>query len=151
MIFLLPLIAWIFCLIAGGTTAPVEMRSPDSDQPATEALSGIDQLPVARFQCRPVYPFGLQRQGVSGSAVIGFIVDTDGNVRDPRVLKATHREFGVAALKAVSQWKFRPGSKSGHRVKTRMAVPVIFELQDPAPVTLTSRDGKSPRSPSDSL
>jgi TonB family protein len=110
-----------------------------------EAQSSFAHLPPGRsFDDK--FVFGI----LDGSRVTGFIVATDGHVRDPRVLKATHREFGVAALKAASQWKFRPGFKAGRRVNTRMEVPVIFDLQDAASVPPACPDGKHAPPPSDS-
>ncbi len=150
MIFLLPFIVWIFGLAGGGSAPPDEMPWSDSDDLATEAMATVDQLPVARFQSRPAYPFMLWRRGVSGSAEIGFIVDTDGNVRDPFVRRATHEEFGVAAVKAVSRWKFRPAFKAGHPVNTRMSVPVIFNIQDSVPPVPDKAAGKSRPPPSGS-
>ena len=44
---------------------------------------------------------------------------------------ATTPEFGDAALKAVSQWRFLPRVKDGQPVATKVALPLIFK--PPAP------------------
>ncbi len=91
-------------------------------------ISKLDQTPVARFQARPQYPFALRRGGVAGEAVVDFIVDTNGDVRNAYAIRATHADFGKAAVAAVEQWKFKPGRKGGRDVNTHMQVPIVFTL-----------------------
>ena len=94
-------------------------------------LDDGDQLPVPLVQTTPIYPFELRKAGISGYAVIGFVVDRDGNVRDAYVIKATHEAFGQMALACVSNWKFEPGRKAGRLVNVRMSVPIRFDLSPP--------------------
>lgn len=89
--------------------------------------------PVARFQAAPSYPFELRKARVSGEALVEFIVTANGTVRDPRVVKATHAEFGDAAVAAVHKWQFHPGMLNGKPVDTKMIVPLVFDL-DPQPL-----------------
>lgn len=91
-------------------------------------LASLDQIPVARFQARPVYPSEMRRAGVNGQVIVGFIVDAQGNVRDARAVRSTQRDFESAAIEAVLKWKFRPGKKGGVAVNTRMQVPIGFTL-----------------------
>lgn len=91
-------------------------------------LASLDQIPVARFQARPVYPSEMRRAGVNGQVIVGFIVDAQGNVRDAQSVRSTHRDFETAAIEAVMKWKFRPGKKGGVAVNTRMQVPIGFTL-----------------------
>ena len=93
-------------------------------------LDQLDQIPVARFQQKPIYPYEMQREGMNGEVNVGFIVDVNGDVRDAYTISSTRREFEAAAVQAVSKWKFRPGRKGGHAVNTRMSVPVVFNIQD---------------------
>ena len=93
-------------------------------------LDQLDQIPVARFQQKPIYPYEMQREGMNGEVNVGFIVDLNGDVRDAYVMNSTRREFEAAAVQAVSKWKFRPGRKGGKPVNTRMSVPVVFNIQD---------------------
>lgn len=93
-------------------------------------LSDLDQKPVPTFQPAPTFPFEMKRAGISGDVLVGFIVDTEGNVRDPYVIKSSQREFESAAIQGVLRWKFRPGRKGGRAVNTRMQVPLGFTLND---------------------
>jgi protein TonB len=91
-------------------------------------LSQLDQIPVARIQQAPIYPYEMRRDGITGRVNVGFIVDVNGDVRDAYVIDSTHDEFNNSAVQAVSNWKFRPGRRGGHVVNTRMSVPILFNI-----------------------
>jgi periplasmic protein TonB len=114
---------------ASRSTAPIA-AAPIAADPNVRAfdISLLDQPPVARFQTPPQYPFELRRQKVTGEAVVDFIVDTEGNVRNAYAIRSTHPEFGDAAVQAVVKWKFKPGRKGGRDVNTHMQVPLVFTL-----------------------
>lgn len=93
-------------------------------------IKNLDQQPVAKVQQKPAYPFEMRRAGINGEVTVQFIVDTNGDVRDPFVVKSSQREFEAAAIQAVSKWKFRPGRRGGRSVNTRMVVPMVFSLNN---------------------
>jgi protein TonB len=55
-----------------------------------------------------------------------FQVDTSGRVVDPRVAKSTDPAFDRAALEAVRQWRFEPGTRDGEPVQFKMKIPITF-------------------------
>jgi protein TonB len=93
-------------------------------------ISKLDQVPVARVQVKPQYPFEMRRSGVGGEVIVDFIVDTNGEVRNAYAARSTQHEFESAAVQAVSRWKFRPGKKGGRAVNTHMQVPIVFTLNE---------------------
>lgn len=93
-------------------------------------LANLDQIPSPRFQAKPVYPFEMRRAGITGDVLVGFIVDSNGDVREAYAIKSTQREFEAAAIQAVSKWKFRPGKKGGRSVNTKMQVPIVFSITE---------------------
>lgn len=93
-------------------------------------LANLDQQPSPRFQSKPVYPFEMRRAGITGEVLVGFIVDSNGDVREAYAIRSTQREFEAAAIQAVSKWKFRPGKKGGRNVNTRMQVPIVFSITE---------------------
>ena len=60
----------------------------------------------------------------SGEATVAFVVDVDGNAPNVQIAKATSKEFGDIAKKAVEQWKFSPGMMNGKPVAVRMMFPL---------------------------
>jgi len=93
-------------------------------------IKNLDQQPVAKFRSKPAYPFDMRRQGISGQVLIGFIIDSNGDVRDPYIIKSSQREFEGPALQAIVRWKFKPGRKGGRAVATRVSQPLSFSLND---------------------
>lgn len=91
-------------------------------------INELDQIPQATVQLPPKYPYEMQRQQVEGTVLLGFIVDSQGTVRDPYVVSSPQIEFNGPALQAILKWRFRPGRKSGKYVSTRMQLPMVFKL-----------------------
>ena len=93
-------------------------------------VSLLDQIPVAKFQPPPTYPFEMRRAGISGEVVVDFIITPAGEVWNAYAIRFTRPEFAAPAVTAVSKWKFRPGKKGGRAVYTHMQVPIGFTLSD---------------------
>ncbi len=102
-----------------GVSGPSLLRSIDLDNP-----------PHARVQGAPTYPFDAKRTGLGGEVTVEFMVDEGGYVREPRVTHSTDRVFEESAVRAVARWRFEPGKRAGQIVRFRMAVPIVFSLQD---------------------
>jgi len=89
----------------------------------------IDQKPVAIDQANPVYPSELKKLGVEGRVVVDFVVAADGGVVDAHAVSFTNSGFADAAVKAVSEWVFKPGQKTGRSVNTRMNALITFSVK----------------------
>ncbi len=90
----------------------------------------LDNPPRTRFQAAPLYPPEARRGGMSGTVTVEFVVDESGVVVDPRVSSSSDRIFEEASLRAVSKWRFEPGRHHGRIVRFRMAVPLVFSLNE---------------------
>lgn len=90
----------------------------------------LDNSPRTRFQVAPIYPFEAKKSGVSGQVTVEFGVDENGLVFNPRVVSSTDRVFEEASLRAVAKWRFEPGRRDGKVVRFRMAVPLVFTLNE---------------------
>ncbi len=82
-------------------------------------LANLDESPVVRVPVKPNYPIEMSRAGINGEVLVGLIIDAEGNVQNPYVIRSSHREFEAEALRAVTRWKFKPGRKNGVNVSTR--------------------------------
>jgi len=89
------------------------------------SLADLDQQPRVVYQPGPSLTAELKRKA-PGTVYIIFIVDERGRVDSPQVQKSTDPIFERAALSAVKQWKFDPGTRNGKPVRFRMRVPVTF-------------------------
>lgn len=94
-------------------------------------IKDLDQQPVVRANAPVNYPFEMKRAGIEGEVVVEFIVDVEGNVRNPFVVRSTQREFDSAALQSIVKWKFKPGRKGGKNVNTaRVQLPIRFTINE---------------------
>lgn len=67
---------------------------------------------------------------------LAFVVDQEGKVSSQQVLKSTDAGFERAALDAIGQWRFEPGTRDGEPVvmETRIPIPFVDEyLRDLLP------------------
>lgn len=93
-------------------------------------LSDLDRIPQAVSQTPPSYPPNMRNGADEEVVVLNFVVDTDGNVREPRVVQSTNSDFDRSAINGVLKWKFKPGMKGGRKVATLMEVPLKFVVTD---------------------
>ena len=93
------------------------------------ALDNVDRAAVLMMLPNPEYPPDLRKAGVTGSAIISFVVEIDGRTSELVVKTATHPDFGTAALAALKRARFRPASVGGRPVRVRMEMPLRFPMQ----------------------
>lgn len=106
---------------------------PDIDalpvEPERTYVPGGDvKAPVLISAPPPVYPRPAIASRVEGEVVVSCIIDTSGSVRDVRVVRSAHFLLAPAAVDAVQQWRFRPGSLHGKNVTTIFQLTVTFKL-----------------------
>jgi TonB family protein len=91
-------------------------------------IGGAMRPPLQTKKVNPVYPPIAQAARVSGVVILEVLVDEQGKVRDPRVLRSIPL-LDQAALDAVSQWEYQPVLLNGAPVSVIMTVTVEFSLQ----------------------
>jgi len=92
--------------------------------------SDLDNPPRVQAQVAPQFPVEARSRGLAGQVVVEFVVDETGRVIEPRVVRSSDPLFNEATLRAVARWRFEPGRRHGSLVRFRMAVPVMFNLND---------------------
>lgn len=76
-----------------------------------------------------VYPEVAIKNGVQGTVVIRFIVDKNGEIIEPEIVRDIGAKCGEAALKVVkSMPKWNPGTQKGKAVKVQFNLPIKFSL-----------------------
>ena len=85
--------------------------------------------PIPVRQVRPQYPAAAQRAKIQGLVSIECVVLPDGTVGNVRVLEPLDPGLDKAAIKAVKQWRFKPGTKGGKTVPVRVSIDMTFTLR----------------------
>ncbi|CAM5186977.1 energy transducer TonB [Alishewanella longhuensis] len=82
---------------------------PSTATPSPEQLASSQKMATPIVRIEPRYPVTAAQQGVTGWVQLGFTIDNNGMVEQPKVL-AAHPEgiFDVEALRAVSKWRYSP-------------------------------------------
>jgi TonB family protein len=78
---------------------------------------------------RPVYPTAMQQARISGVVVLESVLTPTGCVARARVLRSVALGLDIAAMRAVSRWRFTPTLVDGVPVPVIMTVTVNFTLQ----------------------
>lgn len=78
-------------------------------------------------QRSPVFPSAMRDRLNQGEAVIQILIDEEGKVHLPRIVKATDPAFGYAAMQAVVEWRFEPPKVGGKTAVVRVQVPFMFK------------------------
>ena len=93
---------------------------------------------------RALYPAEARAQNISGTAVIAFIVEPNGMLNRPEVLRDPGGGIGLSALRSVvgmgREVLWRPAIKDGKPVRFRFVLPIRFRLEEPKPYVVIGRD-----------
>jgi protein TonB len=78
----------------------------------------------------PKYTSAAMRARVQGTVVIEVVILPDGSVGRARIKESLDDQFGLddAALDAIGQWEFEPGTFQGTPAPVLMLVKVEFRL-----------------------
>jgi periplasmic protein TonB len=92
--------------------------------------SGVSS-PEVIFEKRPAYTADAMRARIQGAAWVSAIVLPDGTVGGAHVVRSLDSTFGLdeEAVKAVKQWRFRPGTRLGKAVPVEIVVEVTFTMR----------------------
>jgi TonB family protein len=121
--------------LAGGALRPetgghaLDAASRRADGSSAAALpGGMAPAALASGSPMPEYPPALRSDGVSGTVLAEFVVDSTGRA-DPstlEVLRSDNQLFTMAVRRALPNMRFIPAESSGHRVSQRLQLPFTF-------------------------
>lgn len=108
---------------------------PPSDDEEEDFFVVVETMPqleggLADLQRKVKYPEMARRAGIEGRVTVQFIVNEQGRVENPRVIRGIGGGCDEAALAAVKQAKFSPGMQRGRPVRVQYSLPIVFRLQN---------------------
>ena len=125
------------------TAKPVEVKYIPAE--VTEKLQGtpffevVEQMPeypggmaaaLEYIQKNMRYPETAKKNGTQGRVTVQFIVDKEGNVTEPKVIRAVDKDLDAEAIRLIGTMpKWKPGMQKGQAVAVKYTLPVMFRLE----------------------
>lgn len=115
----------------------LEMPPPPEEEEEEEEdfFVVVEQMPklkggLAKLQGCVNYPEMARKAGIEGRVIVQFIVNENGNVEEPRVVRGIGGGADKEAVRCVKQADFQPGRQRGNPVRVQYSLPVVFKLQN---------------------
>ena len=114
-----------------GTTVPEEGTIFEVVEQMPEYPGGMPAM--MEFISKNIkYPAAAQQAKIQGRVVIQFIVDKEGNIICPRVIRGADPLLDAEAIRLTTIMpKWKPGMQRGQAVNVKYTVPIMFRLQEP--------------------
>ncbi len=108
---------------------------PEEEEEEEDFFVVVEEMPeliggLAELQSKIKYPEMARRAGIEGRVYIQFIVNEQGQVENPQVIRGIGGGADEEALRVVSQAEFKPGMQRGRPVRVQYSLPIFFRLQN---------------------
>ncbi len=119
----------------GGSLSAPPPPPPAEDEEEEDFFVVVEEMPeliggLGELQQKIRYPEMARRAGIEGRVYIQFIVNEQGQVENPQVIRGIGGGADEEALRVVSQAEFRPGMQRGRPVRVQYSLPIFFRLQN---------------------
>ena len=115
---------------------PVEVEEEEvEEQQIFQVVEEMPEFPGGMAECMKwlsknmKYPTISQENGVQGRVIVQFVVNADGTIVDPVVVRGVDPYLDKEALRVIKLMpKWKPGKQRGKAVRVRYTQPVLFRL-----------------------
>lgn len=107
-------------------------------QTSEEVLKEVDVMPspqggmqgLMKFMSENLkYPEQAKEKGIEGTVIVSFVVQKDGSIANPEVLRGIGAGCDAEAVRVVKSFpNWTPGEKDGKKVNTQMQLPIKYKL-----------------------
>lgn len=113
---------------------PIHTGTTEEEANAPVVFIAVEEMPQPIGGLQAIYkyvtyPEMARRAGIDGQVILRFVVDEQGHVVDPTILKSAHPLLDEAALKALQHVRFTPGRQRNKPVRVQFDLPVSFNLR----------------------
>ena len=116
---------------------PVEVSDKLKGTPLYEVVEQMPEFPgggmaaaLKYIQKNMQYPESAKKNGTQGRVMVQFVIDKEGNVTEPKVIRSVDKELDAEAIRLVkSMPKWKPGMQKGEVVAVKYTMPVLFKLE----------------------
>ena len=116
---------------------PIVVEDIEEEQQIFQVVENMPEFPggtaalMAYLRKNIKYPTICQEQGIQGRVVVQFVVNKDGSIVDPEVIKPVNPYLDKEALRVISTMpKWKPGEQRAKPVRVKFTVPVQFKLSN---------------------
>jgi periplasmic protein TonB len=114
-------------------TLPPAPPTSDVVEEEPEIFVVVERMPeliggLQSIQGKIKYPEIAILAGIEGRVMVTFVIDEEGNVLNPVVVRGIGGGCDEAAVEAVRKAKFIPGMQRGRPVRVQFTLPVTFKL-----------------------
>src|SRR5699024_998636 len=104
-----------------------------NDRAAGDFYVAVQQMPeliggLKELQKKITYPEEAREAGDEGRVIVQFIVNEQGEVEEPKIIRGVSESLDQEALRVVKQAQFKPGKQRGQPVRVQYSLPIIFKL-----------------------
>ena len=118
---------------------PSEVQTKDSSTTASET----SETPLEVAEIMPEFPGGTeallsfikdnleypQNKQIEGRVIIRFVVNSNGEISDPTILKGINKNLDQAAIDVINKLpRWKPGQQDGQPVSVQFTLPIVFKL-----------------------
>jgi protein TonB len=112
---------------------PAQEPAAEAEEEDVELFVIVEEMPqliggLDAIQRELNYPEIAMRAGLEGRVFVQFIVEPDGSVSEPVVIRGIGGGCDEEAVRAISLARFEPGRQRGKPVRVKMSIPVRFRL-----------------------
>ena len=106
----------------------IDFEEPEAPSTGPLRVGGDVKSPTLVKRVNPEYPDTARRLRIEGLVILEAIITKEGDVQNVKVIKPLNSFCDEAAMKAVKQWKFDPGTQNDIPVDVIMNLTVIFKM-----------------------
>jgi TonB family protein len=123
------MLAAVLCLVS----SPIAASAPQVAESGVYKPGPGVSAPILVKEVKPQYTAEAKDTKIQGSVILECVVQPDGTIGEVRVTKALNPGLDQEAIKAVRQWRFKPGTKDGKPVPVLVTLEMTFTLRDRPP------------------
>ena len=119
---------------------PMQVDAAETNSAPEQRIGPVDAtgigpvtppVPLGSHDAEGFYPMVSRLAGEEGNVVVGFIIQTDGSVKDVTVVSSSHiARLDDAAVQAASTWRYTPAMQDGKPIAYRWKAQLVFRVRD---------------------
>jgi len=115
------------------------VNSANAQKNASNAYEVVEEMPSYKggtealqkfLEANLRYPEEAKKAGISGKVYVSFIVNTEGQVTDAKIMRSVSPLMNDEALRLTNSMKdWTPGSQNGKKISAAVTMPIEFKIK----------------------